>query len=451
MMHLTTLQRMQSVARKTRTATLVTCTSVLLMACGGGSSSSVAAGSALVAVGTEAAGTNCALGGSKITSGLDTNGDGILNTAEVTTTSYTCNGTGFNWVNVAGTSVQAQPNTGYLANNAAQVSVNLPTAPHIGDVVEVNGAGAGGWKLTQNPGQIVQASSVMQNVVFSKPLVPRDVTRNWRSIASSADGSKLVAVAQYDQIYTSADAGLTWTARDAARSWQSVASSADGGKLAAVAFGGQIYTSTDTGLTWTARDVARNWLSVASSADGSKLAAIESAGQIYTSADAGLTWTARDVARGWQSITSSADGSKLAAVTYGGQIYTSADAGLTWTARDVARNWQSVASSSDGNKLVAISTTFGSQVHTSTDAGISWKTANMTELVSFNCSALSADGSALALTGNGSAIYVSASPTSTLGLTGSVAGPQFSAISLQYLGSGVFDILSHEGSDFNVQ
>jgi hypothetical protein len=40
----------------------------------------------------EAPGTNCEFGGTKIESGLDTNGDGILQQSEVTSTSYVCNG-----------------------------------------------------------------------------------------------------------------------------------------------------------------------------------------------------------------------------------------------------------------------------------------------------------------------------------------------------------------------
>jgi hypothetical protein len=65
----------------------------------------------------------------------------------------------------------------------------------------------------------------------------------------------------------------SWTARDSNRSWDAVASSADGSKLVAAAWGDQIYTSTDSGLTWTARDASRAWQAVASSSDGSKLVA----------------------------------------------------------------------------------------------------------------------------------------------------------------------------------
>jgi photosystem II stability/assembly factor-like uncharacterized protein len=61
-----------------------------------------------------------------------------------------------------------------------------------------------------------------------------------------------------------------------------VASSADGTKLVALVDGGQIYTSTDSGVTWTARDSNRDWIDVASSADGTKLVALVNGGQIYT-------------------------------------------------------------------------------------------------------------------------------------------------------------------------
>lgn len=48
--------------------------------------------SALVKTTTEAAGANCATGGIKIETGLDTDGDGVLSAAEVTATQYVCNG-----------------------------------------------------------------------------------------------------------------------------------------------------------------------------------------------------------------------------------------------------------------------------------------------------------------------------------------------------------------------
>ena len=52
--------------------------------------------------------------------------------------------TGFTWVDVTGTVLQAVSNTGYLADNAAQVSITLPVTPAIGDIILVRGAGSGG-------------------------------------------------------------------------------------------------------------------------------------------------------------------------------------------------------------------------------------------------------------------------------------------------------------------
>jgi hypothetical protein len=155
-------------------------------------------------------------------------------------------------------------------------------------------------------------------------------------------------------IFTSTDRGANWTARDSARDWFSVASSADGNKLVAAVSGGQLYTSTDSGVTWLPRDSARNWSSVTSSADGNKLVAAVNGGQLYTSTDGGVTWVPRESAKSWSSVASSADGSKLVAVALDDQPHTSTDSGVTWVAREFARNWSSVASSADGTKLVAV-------------------------------------------------------------------------------------------------
>jgi len=77
------------------------------------------------------------------------------------------------------------------------------------------------------------------------------------SVASSADGSKLVAVASGQNIYTSSNYGVTWTSHYVftANSWKSVASSSDGTKLVAVDLGGSLYTSSNSGVTWTEKTV----------------------------------------------------------------------------------------------------------------------------------------------------------------------------------------------------
>jgi len=64
-------------------------------------------------------------------------------------------GGGMTWTEVTGTSQSASVNNGYVANNASQVVVTLPATASIGDEVEINGKGAGGWRLAQNSGQTI--------------------------------------------------------------------------------------------------------------------------------------------------------------------------------------------------------------------------------------------------------------------------------------------------------
>ena len=231
--------------------------------------------------------------------------------------------------NIAGTTQLGQANTHYNATSASLTTLTLPTNAAVGNVVQITGTGTGGWTANVMGGQSVI------NGIPGITWIPRENNRNWISVASSADGTKLVAtvgiLSPGGQIYTSTDSGESWTPRESDRLWASVASSDDGSKLVAMVGsfpGGQIYTSTDSGVSWTARmtDQDRNWTSVASSDDGSKLvAAVAGGGQIYTSTDSGVSWTPRESNRTWRSVASSADGTKLVAVEtgLGGRIYTS--------------------------------------------------------------------------------------------------------------------------------
>ena len=232
--------------------------------------------------------------------------------------------------------------------------------------------------------------------------------RQWGSIASSADGTHLIAAENFGNLVTSSNSGLTWIDRTSAgaRNWNSVASSSDGSKLVAVvgsdtgtpgASGGEIYTSTDFGATWTARTSAGNrwWCSVTMSSDGTHIAATISASakvvgtgatrkkviigtDIFTSTDSGATWTDQTGSspQNWGPITSNSDGTHLAAaVAYNGDIFTSSDSGATWIdqASSGHHNWMSIASSSDGTHLVATSDDGpGGDIFTSADSGATW-------------------------------------------------------------------------------
>ena len=98
-------------------------------------------------------------------------------------------------------------------------------------------------------------------------------TSNWKSVTSSADGSRLAALIGSGYIYTSADYGASWVQRSQAgvQTWQAITSSADGMKLFATYYG--LYTSYDGGDTWTQQAAigGNDLRAIASSADGTKL------------------------------------------------------------------------------------------------------------------------------------------------------------------------------------
>ncbi len=224
------------------------------------------------------------------------------------------------WQTVGGVTQAAQANMGYVANSADQVTFTLPAAPNVGDIVRVCGAGVGGWRVKANTGQ-----SIVGYPLAGASWAEHENNRGWQSVASSADGSKLVAAVHAGQIFLSTDSGVSWVPRESNRGWKSVASSADGSKLVAVEYGGMIYTSSDSGMSWLPRASIRFWRSVASSADGTKLVAVggpAGGDQIYTSTDSGVSWTPRESNRSWTSVASSADGSKLVAAVANGLIYT---------------------------------------------------------------------------------------------------------------------------------
>jgi hypothetical protein len=317
---------------------------------------------------------------------LSGNGSGLTN--------ITVTGSGLSWQTVSGATLQAAANTGYIiTSNSGPVIITLPVTANVGDVVRVSGLGAGGWKIAQNSGQSVVAG----NLAGSSSLagiywIPREEVRNWASVASSADGTKLAAIT-YGALYTSADSGVTWIPQNVSLPTTGLfppqlVSSADGTKLfALVSSRNPLYVSMDSGMTWANRRVSTSdgielgdGTSLACSSDGTKLVAVDydggggGQGNIYTSTDSGITWVVATNLIPWDpvcwlSVASSADGTKLVASgTFG--IYTSTDSGVTWIQQNTQIGPGAVASSTDGTKLVAA--TYGNLIYTSTDSGVTW-------------------------------------------------------------------------------
>jgi hypothetical protein len=68
------------------------------------------------------------------------------------------------WVEVTGTTQAMENDTQYIANNAALVTLTLPTTAAVGERVGVTGAGEGGWRIAQNADQQIHFGNVSSTV-----------------------------------------------------------------------------------------------------------------------------------------------------------------------------------------------------------------------------------------------------------------------------------------------
>lgn len=82
-----------------------------------------------------------------------TAGNGISVTNGTGSITIGLSGSGTSWTEVTDTSQALSSNSGYIANNASLVTLTLPPASLVGDVIEITGKGAGGWKIAQNSAQ----------------------------------------------------------------------------------------------------------------------------------------------------------------------------------------------------------------------------------------------------------------------------------------------------------
>lgn len=243
------------------------------------------------------------------------------------------------------------------------------------------------------------------------------------SLASSADGTRLIAGQGLDSslfgvpgsaVFLSSDSGTTWTKAagglPSTGIFESAASSADG-KVLYVAEGhpttsgggdghGHIWRSDDFGATWTAITTAGlnglgTWDGLETSADGKTVVAIEGnteAGYrrgLWISRDAGLTWSHRDTTSPgvkWLDVSVSNDGQTIVSApltpngTWGwstdsGMPEISTDGGVTWTyvSADGGKNqgWSEVSVSGNGKTMI-VSDYTGARFARSTDAGKTW-------------------------------------------------------------------------------
>lgn len=313
---------------------------------------------------------------------------------------------------------------------------------------------------------IVVCSGLSAVPLFGQTWVQTSAPSNkWYSVCSTADGAKLVAVANPGQVYSSVDSGTNWTLTSApSNAWTSVACSADGRTVVGGAsgaiytsadWGGSwnsntvpwipastnavlvaastdgsnllavvqrigFFTSTNAGGTWVSNSVLANngfWISAASSADGIRLWAVnDSYPHIWVSTNGGIAWTATTAFNSnWRAVSPTADGRRLVGVDYGWGVYISTNSGQSWTKTTApsipGQNWQAAASSADGVRLVATAGVLftgnrNGPIYTSTNFGTTW-TSNSAPLRTWTAVASSADGHKLVAVANGGGIYTS--------------------------------------------
>lgn len=240
-------------------------------------------------------------------------------------------------------------------------------------------------------------------------------------IALSADGTFMAAGASVtNTIFISKNSGATWAPTTATLQigsyWASIASSVDGTHLIAAADVDGVYASTNSGANWFSNAVpgASRWDSVAITPDGTRMVAAAgyiTSGPICLSTNSGSTWTQTGAPIGqWASVATSADGSVLLAGTFGGMAYVSTDSGMTWTPQTnlPAGRWTFAAETPDGNTLIAAAYQIGSgfgRVYISTNRGNVWTPTSQPTNLYVAAFCASADGSKLTAVGYASIFH----------------------------------------------
>lgn len=74
------------------------------------------------------------------------------------------------WTEVTGTSQSMSVQNGYIANNAALVTLTLPATAAIGDALRILGKGVGGWKIGINATQQILFGNLSSTVGTSGSL-----------------------------------------------------------------------------------------------------------------------------------------------------------------------------------------------------------------------------------------------------------------------------------------
>jgi hypothetical protein len=230
-------------------------------------------------------------------------------------------------------------------------------------------------------------------------------------MATSSDGSFVVAVVNQERTWISNNYGVTWTAALPTGQWQRLAMSSTGQFIAVTNTGGFLYVSQNYGASFTRTSVAQViegqdiMSDVAMSADGSKVMVSTKSwtgvGKVFLSNNYGASFSAIPTSnlpiKDWQNVEVSGDGMTLLASSTYDVVWISRDGGSTWALSPVTgvsgltRNSTILSSaiSYDGSKIAL--GLYGTVV-ISIDTGRNWETRPGSENRNFYTTAMSQDG-----------------------------------------------------------
>lgn len=209
-------------------------------------------------------------------------------------------------------------------------------------------------------------------------------TKLWWRIASSLDGTTLLAVVRNGNIWVSKNGGLTWSSKESTRYWSACTCSADGSIMYVAVDGGLIYKSTNYGDTWIelpqqpgGAGITGNWGSLICSSNGQTIIAAEQSGLPYRSINEGLSWTKATNSAPFNigKIVGTSDLSTLYVLANGSPTYiykyTFNATNTTEMVDQYPKSYSDIACSSDGTKVFAIVSNQGVYINTNSGTG-SW-------------------------------------------------------------------------------
>ncbi len=180
--------------------------------------------------------------------------------------------------------------------------------------------------------------------------------QNHVSVAMSSTGSKIVtAYTGTASLFVSTDSGGTWSWRGLSKTYTAVACSDDGTKMAACTSDGYVYTSVDSGANWLQKyfNSTKQFTSIALTSDGTKILACASNGTLLLSVDSGVSFTEKLTTGTWRSVACTSDGTYMAAADGAGYLWVSINSGANWNARGNLATWKSVSIISTGSGSAA--------------------------------------------------------------------------------------------------